>query len=394
VIDFDALWASDKLAACAPWAQAEYAWLYGLADACGCFEITNLRVIWGRVAAIRGDFTIERLQQVFSEFREKGLLFVWEHDGKSYAHWTGSDVPGRLPAPSWRMRLERFAPPVPRQQLAEYMARFARGRAAMAGGGFHAAAVGETAPGPEPERLRFPDSRGTRAVDAGSGADFRRATAAHAADYSEAGEHRCANEMQDFKAGVEEAQAQDLDLNWNRNLNKDLDGNLEAGTAIGRAGSEFAGRESAEYKSKLFSLNSNSNSETNESSQPRFDFNGHSETKPKTLLSETAAANPSLNLRAELTGHADEARAVEPEESSGARRENRNAQPEASRNQAPSVYEARRIAAAIAWREKELATQRELWVGRGPVCTPRPVRPEQLEKERLRMAARSAGKGS
>ncbi len=35
VLDFDALWASDKLAACADWAQAEYAWLYGLADASG-----------------------------------------------------------------------------------------------------------------------------------------------------------------------------------------------------------------------------------------------------------------------------------------------------------------------------------------------------------------------
>lgn len=27
VIDFDALWASDKLASCAEWAQSEYAWL-------------------------------------------------------------------------------------------------------------------------------------------------------------------------------------------------------------------------------------------------------------------------------------------------------------------------------------------------------------------------------
>src|SRR4029077_1650008 len=41
VLDFDAMWGSDKLAACAPWAQAEYAWLYGLADASGCFEVTN-----------------------------------------------------------------------------------------------------------------------------------------------------------------------------------------------------------------------------------------------------------------------------------------------------------------------------------------------------------------
>ena len=78
VIDFDAMWASDKLAACAEWAQAEYAWLYGLADASGCFEVTNLRVIWGRVAAIRRDLTIERLEKVFAEFQDKGLLFVWD----------------------------------------------------------------------------------------------------------------------------------------------------------------------------------------------------------------------------------------------------------------------------------------------------------------------------
>jgi len=134
VLDFDAMWGSDKLASCAAWAQAEYAWLYGLADASGCFELTNLRVIWGRVAAIRGNFTIERLEQVFAEFQDKGLLFVWEHEGKRYAHWTGSDVPGRLPPPSWRMRLERFAPPVPKQRLAEYGAVRARTRGAGGAG--------------------------------------------------------------------------------------------------------------------------------------------------------------------------------------------------------------------------------------------------------------------
>ena len=62
VIDFDAMWGSDKLASCAEWAQAEYAWLYGLADASGCFELTNLRVIWGRVAAIRRNLSLERLE--------------------------------------------------------------------------------------------------------------------------------------------------------------------------------------------------------------------------------------------------------------------------------------------------------------------------------------------
>src|SRR5882757_10758205 len=136
VIDFDAMWGSDKIASCPEWAQAEYAWLYGLADASGCFELTNLRVIWGRVAAIRRNLSIERLEQIFHEFHDKGLLFVWEENGKRYGHWTGSDVPGRLPAPSWRVRLERLAPPVPKQQLAEFMSRFSRGRAASPGGGF------------------------------------------------------------------------------------------------------------------------------------------------------------------------------------------------------------------------------------------------------------------
>ena len=121
VIDFDALWASDKISDCAEWAQAEYAWLYGLADCAGCFELTNLRVIWGRVAAVRRNFTIERLEQVFAEFQDKGLLFVWSESGKRYGHWTGSDVPGRLPPPSWRNRLERLAPAVPREQFDKYV---------------------------------------------------------------------------------------------------------------------------------------------------------------------------------------------------------------------------------------------------------------------------------
>jgi hypothetical protein len=127
---------SDKLASCAEWAQAEYAWLYGLADASGCFELTNLRVIWGRVAAIRSNLSLERLEQIFHEFQDKGLLFVWEENGKRYGHWTGSDVPGRLPPPSWRMRLERLAPPVPKRQFAEFMSTFSRGRANSPGGGF------------------------------------------------------------------------------------------------------------------------------------------------------------------------------------------------------------------------------------------------------------------
>ena len=156
VIDFDALWASDKLASCAERAQSEYAWLYGLADASGSFEMSNLRVIWGRVAAIRKNLTLERLQEIFDEFIARGLLFTWEENGKRYGHWTGSDVPGRLPRPSWRMRLQRFAPPVPREALAAYSARFGGSKEAMVAGASTApaAAIADASPGglgPEPE---------------------------------------------------------------------------------------------------------------------------------------------------------------------------------------------------------------------------------------------------
>ena len=143
VIDFDALWASDKIAACPAWAQAEYAWLYGLADASGSFELTNLRVIWGRVAAVRKDLSIERLEEILQEFVARGLLFTWEASGKRYGHWTGSDVPGRLPPPSWRARLERLAPPLPREELAAYMSCFASRRAPEFGDGAMASAACE-----------------------------------------------------------------------------------------------------------------------------------------------------------------------------------------------------------------------------------------------------------
>lgn len=126
-IDFESLWSSDKLAACAPWAQAEYAWLYGLADANGSFEMTNLRVIWGRVAAIRKNLSVERLEQVFAEFQDKGLLFIWEQNGKRYGHWTGSDRPGRLPRQSVRGRYARLAPVVPQDELSSYAAQFSNG---------------------------------------------------------------------------------------------------------------------------------------------------------------------------------------------------------------------------------------------------------------------------
>ena len=182
VLDFDALWASDKIANCACWAQPEYAWFYGLADASGCFELTNMRVIWGRVAAIRKDLTLERLTQVFDEFIANGLLFTWEENGKRYGHWTGSDVPGRLPAPSWRVRLERLAPSIPHDELALYVARYSSRR------------------GPRP---------------------------AHERTVNEAARETGATAEPQLKLHLEAAQAQDLDLDMGVNLDLDEKKNTE-----------------------------------------------------------------------------------------------------------------------------------------------------------------------
>lgn len=348
VIDFDAMWGSDKLAACAAWAQAEYAWLYGLADASGCFELTNLRVIWGRVAAIRANLTIERLEQVFAEFQDKGLLFVWEHEGKRYAHWTGSDVPGRLPPPSWRMRLEKFAPPVPKQQLAEYMAKFARGRAAHGCAGFRGEEQRESSYRKEDLRfevsnLRDEQGHSGRAQNSQlteprllvsdhrddlryqqsnfrenekSGQRFgnsrsvqRQATGAEGKRHELNCAHRGSVKESNINERLEGAQGQDLGLDWN------LNGDGEAGRNVNR-----------NHLDAAHAYQSDTNRQADSARTDSYYSNSQSNAK-------TQSMSP-----------------------------------------------------------KDLATARELRVGQGPVCGPARVKPEVLERIRQREAARVASK--
>ena len=95
MIDFDAVWTSDKLAACKESLRGEYTWFYGLADAHGTFEI-NFRAIHSRVSAIRPKLSVKRIVAIFEEFHQNGLLFTWTVNGKTYGFWTGSDRKGRL----------------------------------------------------------------------------------------------------------------------------------------------------------------------------------------------------------------------------------------------------------------------------------------------------------
>jgi hypothetical protein len=131
MIDYENLWASEKLAACDSSMRVEYLWLYGCADANGSFEL-NLRGIHSKVSAIRPRLTLQRIEKLFAEFERRGLLFTWRENGKSYGHWTGSDRPGRLPKPSERRRYKKLAPDVPTEEFSAYVSRFSRDSIATA----------------------------------------------------------------------------------------------------------------------------------------------------------------------------------------------------------------------------------------------------------------------
>jgi hypothetical protein len=103
VIDADAMWASSKLANCKQRSIPEYAWLYGLADANGIFELTNLRAVHGKAyAAIRPLISLDDLREFLEDFHRNGLLYRWTENGKLFGYWTGSEKPGRLPPASQR----------------------------------------------------------------------------------------------------------------------------------------------------------------------------------------------------------------------------------------------------------------------------------------------------
>jgi hypothetical protein len=390
VLDFDAMWGSDKLAACAAWAQAEYAWLYGLADASGCFELTNLRVIWGRVAAIRANLTIERLEQVFAEFQDKGLLFVWEHEGKRYAHWTGSDVPGRLPPPSWRMRLERFAPPVPKQRLAEYMGRFARGRAALAGVGFRGEAQAESANRKGNFKFEISDLREERGVAARAQGWQRGDRRAPVAD------------------GGEELTFENSDLREERGH-----GGTDAGSIRSEQRELFAdrGAEREDRESHLKPGRGDAeqigNSGDGERRAPgaarelsgaaprRADVAERSGLKGRVEEGQAQDLGLDWNLDGNLGAGREERRGGRGDAagcSGGADRERKltgnnfcNSNSFSNSYSNSNFYTERKTA-------KELAVARELRVGEGPVCGPGRVKPEVLERVRRRDAARAASK--
>jgi hypothetical protein len=120
-IDFDAIWTSNKLAACKEENRVEYVWFYGLADANGCFEI-NVPAIHSKLSVIRPKLYVPRILRILEDFHNHGLLFLWITT-EQYGFWTGSEVKGRLPPVSLRSRYRTHCPPVPRKELREYESR-------------------------------------------------------------------------------------------------------------------------------------------------------------------------------------------------------------------------------------------------------------------------------
>ena len=59
---------------------------------------------------------------ILVDFHRHGLLFLWEQNGRKYAHWTGSEKEGRLPPPSLRARYPTNIPLPPIPLLEKYLA--------------------------------------------------------------------------------------------------------------------------------------------------------------------------------------------------------------------------------------------------------------------------------
>ena len=213
---------------------------------------------------------------------------MWEHEGKRYAHRTGSDVPGRLPAPSWRARLERFAPPVPKEQLAQYMARFARGRAAHGSAGFRGDGAREISGGAETGGRGGSEERvGGKAEEQclsggrgnfGCGQENSQA-AFHQGSGQDASATGAGKLVWQRKARVEGSQGQDLDSDWNWNRNWEM-------------GWEEVDDSDADSNFKLKTAKSNSNL--------KFNSNSNSNAKPSAHLSENpnATSNAAANAAA------------------------------------------------------------------------------------------------
>jgi hypothetical protein len=124
VIEYEAVWQSDKLADLPAFAQPEYVWCYGLADSNGVLELSNLRAVHHRVYAIRPTFPFSQFKRLIQLFEDVGLLFIWEVNTKRFGYWTAAERRGRLPSLSTRGRYSPLGILPPADKLKAFYKKF------------------------------------------------------------------------------------------------------------------------------------------------------------------------------------------------------------------------------------------------------------------------------
>ena len=116
IVDYPRLYDSAKLAALpSEELRVEYCWLLGIVGPNGSYEWCPRRVWAAAYAPIR-ERTVSEVAAYLDALLKAGLLVKWEQDSKTWGYFTGSELPGRLPRESWRVRYAKsgkMAPPPP-----------------------------------------------------------------------------------------------------------------------------------------------------------------------------------------------------------------------------------------------------------------------------------------
>jgi hypothetical protein len=101
----DAIWTSQRLSRCDLQAHLAFTYLLPIADHWGLWEY-DLRSIWAKVAAYRGDITEKILQKWLDTLERNGLFIRYQSDGKDFAAWMNfkgmpksQRTPSRFPMP-------------------------------------------------------------------------------------------------------------------------------------------------------------------------------------------------------------------------------------------------------------------------------------------------------
>jgi hypothetical protein len=192
---------------------------------------------------------------------------------------------------------------------------------------------------------------------------------------------------------LEEAQGQDLNLglNLNGNLNGNLKRDLEVERSPQRGGADrvSGGPENAGIYFSALDCQANSNSTT--SSISKSNSRANSNSKANAPAAETAGAK--CGADGEAADSPEKVNLEAPFDPRGTQDVRCNLAEQTQRWRQRLGVTMRGAPPRFGWSEKELAVAREIWVGLGPVCTPRAARTKPEEEEKS-LASGAGGAGS